>query len=703
VVTEPGAAPSATVPLNSLYRHGFARVASAIPAIRVGDVRGNTARTIELAQLADADHTALVVFPELGLVGYSSQDLFHQAALLEAALDGLEQVRTATKELRSLVVVGVPLRVGSTLFNVAAVLHRGEILGLVPKSYLPNYREFYEKRHFGAARQATVTHLDLLGQRQIPFGAALLFRATDLDNFVVAVEICEDLWVPIPPSTYASMAGATVIANLSASNITIAKASYRRELCSNQSARTFSAYVYTGAGFGESTTDLAWDGHGLVVENGTVLAETRRFADADQLVQADIDLDRLIADRLRTTSFADCVEDHRDALVHRSVDFELGLRHESAPLRREVSRFPFVPTDPSERDERCAEVYNIQRSGLATRLRATGIEKVVIGVSGGLDSTQALLVCVRCMDELGLPRSNVLGYTLPGFATSDATLANAHRLMTALGVTVAEIDIRPSALQTLRDLDHPAATGAPVYDLTYENVQAGARTALLFRLANYHDALVVGTGDLSELALGWCTYGVGDHMSHYGLNSSVPKTLIQYLVRWVADTEDVGAEAHDVLMAILATDISPELVPSDQHDGAASIQRSESFVGPYELQDFHLYYVLRFGYRPSKVAYLAHHAWGERDRGRWPETVDESERSQYDLQTICHWLRTFLQRFFATSQFKRSAMPDGPKVGSGGSLSPRGDWRAPSDSPATIWLDELDALASQLVDGRGLQ
>ncbi len=622
---------------------------------------GNAARTIELAQRAEADHAALVVFPELGLVGYSSQDLFHQQALLDAAVEGLDQVRAATEGLRTVLVVGTPLRVGDTLFNVAAVLQGGRILGLVPKSYLPNYREFYEKRHFGAARQAITDTVDVLDQRDVPFGASLLFRATDVDNFVVAVEICEDLWVPIPPSTYASMAGATVIANPSASNITIAKASYRRELCSNQSARTFSAYVYTGAGFGESTTDLAWDGHGLVVENGTVLAETRRFADTDQLVCADVDLDRLVADRLRTTSFRDCIEDHRAALHRRSVDFELGLHDETVRLRREVSRFPFVPADPAERDERCAEVYNIQRSGLATRLRATGIEKVVIGVSGGLDSTQALLIAVRCMDELGLPRSNVLGYTLPGFATSDATLANAHRLMTALGITAREIDIRPSALQTLRDLDHPAATGAPQYDLTYENVQAGARTALLFRLANYHDALVVGTGDLSELALGWCTYGVGDHMSHYGVNSSVPKTLIQYLVRWVAETDDIGAGARSVLAAILATDISPELVPSDSRDGAASIQRSESFVGPYELQDFHLYYVLRFGYRPAKVAYLAHHAWGDRRRGLWPETIADSDRREYDMTTICGWLRTFLQRFFATSQFKRSALPDGPE------------------------------------------
>jgi NAD+ synthase (glutamine-hydrolysing) len=684
--------------IDSLYRHGFARVAAAIPDLRVGDVPENATRTVELARAADADHAALVVFPELGLVGYSSQDLFHQEAVLDAALEGLDRVRAASSDLRSLVVVGAPLRFGHALFNVAVVLHRGEIVAVVPKSYLPNYREFYEKRHFSAARQATFDQVDLLGRRDVPFGSRLLIRARDIENFVVAIDICEDLWVPIAPSTYASMAGATVIANPSGSNITIAKADYRRELCANQSARTFSAYVYAGAGFGESTTDLAWDGHGLVLENGTVLAESRRFADSAQCISADIDLDRLIADRLRTTSFGDCIEDHRDALDYRSIEVELGFRDADAPLRREVSRFPFVPADPTARDERCAEVYNIQRSGLATRLRATGIEKVVIGVSGGLDSTQALLVAVRCMDELGLPRSNVLGYTLPGFATGAATLANAHRLMAALGVTAEEIDIRPSATQTLRDLGHPAATGAPVYDVTYENVQAGARTALLFRLANYHDALVVGTGDLSELALGWCTYGVGDHMSHYAVNSSVPKTLIQYLVRWVAESEDLGPGARDVLDAILATDISPELVPADTDDTAGSLQRSESVVGPYELQDFHLYYVLRFGYRPSKVAYLAHHAWGDRATGRWPESIVAADRNEYDRATICVWLRTFLHRFFATSQFKRSAIPDGPKVGSGGSLSPRGDWRAPSDGTAAVWIAELEAYAARLDD-----
>jgi len=718
-------------PFGSLYAHGVARVAAAIPEMAVTDVGRNVERTLELATRADADQAAVVVFPELGLTGYSSQDLFHQTALLDAALGALDRVREASLDLMPVLVLGLPLRVGHQLFNTAVVVHRGTILGVVPKSYLPNYREFYEKRHFSAARDAAFDAVALLGQT-VPFGTDLLFAATDVPDLVLGVEICEDLWAPIPPSSFLAMAGATVVANPSGSNITIGKDDYRRDLCSTHSAQTMSAYVYSAAGRGESTTDLAWDGHGLICENGNLLAESVRFADHSQLVTSDIDLDRLIADRLRTTSYGDAMGDHREALRVRTVDLTLGAAVATADLRREVSRFPFVPADPTARDERCAEVYAIQTAGLATRLRATGIDKVVIGVSGGLDSTQALLVAVRCMDELGLPRTNVLGYTLPGFATSERTLTNAHRLMEVLGVSSAEIDIRPAARQMLRDLDHPAADGEPVYDVTYENVQAGARTSLLFRLANQHGGLVLGTGDLSELALGWCTYGVGDQMSHYGVNSSVPKTLIQYLVRWVAEHESFAPGAREVLTSILDTRISPELVPgatttprrpgpsrsgkrarntgtaggqrtdddrrasADQSPAAGADdgpqQHSEDVVGPYELQDFHLYHVLRFGYRPTKVAYLAHHAWGDRTQGAWPDTIPVEQRNEYDLDTSTRWLREFLQRFFRSSQFKRSAMPDGPKVGSGGSLSPRGDWRAPSDGTAAVWLAELEAL-----------
>ncbi|MHB1139011.1 MAG: NAD(+) synthase [Microthrixaceae bacterium] len=691
---------------HSPYRHGFVRLAAAVPTVAVTEVEGNTDATIELIRRAHHEHVAVAVFPELGLTGYSAQDLFHQTPLLRAAEGGLERIRLATRELLPLVVVGVPLRVGHQLFNTAIVLHRGRVLGAVPKSYLPNYREFYEQRHFSAARAATVDVAEVLGT-EVPFGTDLLFRSSDVADLVVGVEICEDLWSPIPPSSRLALAGATVLVNPSGSNITIGKDDYRRALCTTHSAQTLSSYVYAAAGIGESTTDLAWDGHALVCENGNVLAESERYANHSQLVTADVDLDRLVADRIRTTSFRDTIVDHRDTLAVRTVGWTLDPPSVPTELRRRVSRFPFVPADPVERDRRCAEVYAIQTNGLATRLRATGIDKVVLGVSGGLDSTQALLVAVRCMDLLGLPRTNVLGYTLPGFATSDRTRTNAHLLMEALGVSAAEIDIRPAAQQMLEDLDHPAARGEPVYDVTYENVQAGARTSVLFRLANQHDALVIGTGDLSELALGWCTYGVGDQMSHYGVNGSVPKTLIQYLVRWVAEHQSFAPAAKAVLGSILGTAISPELVPTtpgeDDASGGASgdavagpHQRSEDVVGPYELQDFHLYHVLRFGYPPAKIAYLAQHAWGDRDRGDWPDTIPEPERREYDLATACRWQRELLRRFFGTSQFKRSAMPDGPKVGSGGSLSPRGDWRAPSDGSAAVWLAELDGLVERL-------
>jgi NAD+ synthase (glutamine-hydrolysing) len=571
------------------------------------------------------------------------------------------------------------------------VIHRGRLLGVVPKSYLPEYREYYEKRQFRAARDLLGEELRLLGER-VPFGADLMFAARDLPAFTLHVEICEDVWVPIPPSTYGALAGATVLANLSASNITIGKADYRRQLCASQSARTIAGYVFTAAGLGESTTDLAWDGQALIYENGDLLAEAARFAEGEQLILADIDLGRILADRSSTSSYGDSIHDHHEQLAGmRRIEFDLGPPGEAIELRRRVERFPYVPADPLSRRERCEEVYNIQVCGLETRLRATGIEKVLIGVSGGLDSTHALIVAARAIGRLGLPRTHVLGYTMPGFATSSLTLENARRLMQALGVTSGEIDIRPSATQMLHDLGHPAAAGEPVYDVTFENVQAGERTSHLFRLDNQHRALVVGTGDLSELALGWSTYGVGDQMSHYNVNASVPKTLIQFLLRWAIDTEQFDAQASDVVRSVLDTAISPELIPVQEPDSDRPRAESESIVGPYELQDFFLYYTLRFGYRPSKVAFLAHHAWHDRTLGSWPDLIPEERRNEYSLATIKHWLAVFLERFFQTSQFKRSAIPNAPKVGSGGSLSPRGDWRAPSDSSAAVWLDELRA------------
>jgi NAD+ synthase (glutamine-hydrolysing) len=586
-------------------------------------------------------------------------------------------------------VVGAPLRAEGGVFNTAVVIHRGRVLGVVPKSYLPEYREYYEERQFRAARELVGDTVELLGER-VPCGPDIVFEASDLPGFAFHVEVCEDLWTPIPPSTFGALAGATVLVNLSASNITIGKADYRRTLCQGHSARTLAAYVYTAAGAGESTTDLAWDGQALICENGEEVCEAERFALEEQLIYADVDLGRILSDRASTNSYGDSIHDHRERLARfRRVPFALGLADAIVPLRRRLERFPYVPADPVSRNERCEEVYNIQVRGLETRLRATGIQKVVIGVSGGLDSTHALIVVARAMDRLGLPRANVLAYTLPGFATGSHTKGNAWRLMEALGVTAAEIDITPSAQQMLEDLGHPAARGEKAYDITYENVQAGERTSHLFRLANYHDALVIGTGDLSELALGWATYGVGDHMSHYSVNASVPKSLIRFIIRWAIDTQQFSDDVSVVLQSVLDTAISPELIPVESGD--APTADSESKVGPYELQDFFLFHVLRFGYRPSKVAFLAHHAWHDRSSGPWPDLIPDEARNEYSLAEIKHWLGVFLDRFFRLSQFKRSALPNAPKVGSGGSLSPRGDWRAPSDASATVWLEELRA------------
>ena len=681
---------------DSPYAHGFVRVAAAVPHVRLGDPVYNATRTVELARLAADAQAALVVFPELGLAGYSSEDLFHQTALQDAAADALAQVVEASAELAPLIIVGAPVRAEGGLFNAALVVQRGRILGAVPKSYVPEYREYYEKRQFRAARDLIAPQLRILGQI-VPFSPDQLFASSDLDDFIVHVEICEDLWTPAPPSTFGAMAGATVLANLSASNITVAKADYRRALCENQSARTISGYVYSAAGLGESTTDVAWDGQAIIFENGTQLAQSERFSDDEQLVTADVDLDRILSDRSSMSSFGDSIHDHRERLRRFTrVEFELGETSAPSPLRRRVERFPYVPADPASRNERCEEVYNIQVRGLQTRMMATGIDKIVIGVSGGLDSTHALIVAARAVDRLHLPRANVLAYTLPGFATSQRTLTNAHALMKALDVTSNELDIRPSAKQMLKDIGHPAADGVPQYDVTYENVQAGERTSHLFRLANHHGGLVLGTGDLSELALGWSTYGVGDQMSHYSVNASVPKTLIQFMLRWAIDTDQFGSDADAVLTDVLDTAISPELIPSANGDADGPEQHSESIVGPYELQDFFLYYVLRFGYRPSKVAYLAEAAWGDRNRGAWPDLIPPERRNQYTRTEIVEWLEVFLRRFFQTSQFKRSALPNAPKVGSGGSLSPRSDWRAPSDSHAEAWLQELRAALMDL-------
>jgi NAD+ synthase (glutamine-hydrolysing) len=475
-----------------------------------------------------------------------------------------------------------------------------------------------------------------------------------------------------------------VIGNLSASNITIGKSKYRHQLAANQSARLVSAYLYAAAGFGESTTDLAWDGHAMIYENGNLLSESERFSTKAQVIYADIDLDRLAQDRMRLTTFGQNATDHKDKLIDfRSIEFDLDLPKGRILSAREFPRFPYIPADPGKRNERCYEAYNIQVQGLAKRLQASGIQNLVIGVSGGLDSTHALIVAARTMDLLGKPRSHVKSYTMPAFATTSKTYRNAIDLMNTLGVEANEVDIKPACMQMLTDIEHPFAEGKKVYDITFENVQAGQRTAHLFRLANMRNALVVGTGDLSELALGWSTYGIGDHMSHYNVNASVPKTLIQYLIRWVAETHQFSKDVSEILLKILDTEISPELIPGEGDDQPP--QKTEKTIGPYELQDFHNFYITRFGYLPTKIAFMAYLAWKDKTQGSWPD-VPQEKRNSYSLQEIKQWLHVYLNRFFKTSQYKRSCVPNSPKVGSGGSLSPRGDWRAPSDGEPAVWL-----------------
>jgi NAD+ synthase (glutamine-hydrolysing) len=670
---------------RSLYRHGFFRAAIATPVVSLASPAENARETLRLAGEAAERRAGLVLFPELGITGYANDDLFLQHALLDAAEAALAEILAASIDLPLVIVVGLPLRAEAKLFNCAAVVHRGAILGVAPKTYLPNYREFYEKRQFCPARQALSPSIPLLG-RDVPFGADLIFEARACPGFALHVEICEDLWAPIPPSSYAALGGATLLANLSASNASIGKADYRRLLCASQSGRCVAAYLYSAAGFGESTTDLAWDGQALVYENGELLAEADRFAVSSRVICADIDLDRLAQERARLTTFNDGAAIHRDSLLAmRRLPIAFEPPAGEIPLARAISRFPYVPSDRRRRDERCREVYEIQVQGLAQRLRSAKLQKAVIGISGGLDSAQALLVTARAFDLMGLPRTQILAYSLPGFATGEQTRQNALRLAHGLGVSAAEIDIRPAARRMLEDIGHPFARGEPVYDKTFENVQAGERASHLFRLANHHGGLVIGTSDLSELALGYTTYGVGDHMAHYSVNASVPKTLLRYLIAWVIEAGRLPEEAAAALAAILATPASPELVPATQ----GAIQRAEDEIGPYELQDFNLYYLSRYGYCPSKIAFLADHAWGAVERGDWPDLLTATERHAYDLPTIKRWLEIFLFRFIEQSQFKRSALPNGPKVGSGGSLSPRGDWRAPSDASAQAWIDEL--------------
>ncbi len=670
---------------RSLYRHGFARLASCTTRVALADPAANAEAVLRMARRCHDDAVALAVFPELGLSGYTIGDLLQQDVLLDAAEQAVARVVGGSAGLLPLLLVGAPVRHAGRLYNAAFAIHRGRLLGVVPKTYLPNYREFYERRHFVSGQGITGQQVSVAGL-SAPFGTDLLFAAEDLPDLVVHAEICEDFWVPVPPSSAAALAGATVLANLSASNITIGKADTRRMLCQSQSARCLAAYLYAAAGAGESTTDLAWDGQAGIYENGATLAETERFPEEDGCAVADVDLDMLRQERMRTGTFDDNGRAH-PATQWRRVAFRLDPPADDIGLRRPLERFPFVPSEPLRLQQDCFEAYNIQVSGLMQRLRSAGIKRVVIGVSGGLDSTQALIVAARAFDRLERPRTDILAYTMPGFGTGDATKANAWRLMRALGVSQAELDIRPAARQMLADMQHPFARGEPAYDVTFENVQAGLRTDYLFRLANQHDGIVIGTGDLSELALGWCTYGVGDQMSHYNVNAGMPKTMIQHLIRWIVSSDQFAPDVADTLLAILGTEISPELVPAE--DGKA-LQSTEATIGPYALQDFTLFHVLRYGFRPSKIAFLALHAWGDTAAGAWPPGFPDAQRVAYDLPEIRRWLGVFLHRFFGFSQFKRSAMPNGPKISAGGGLSPRGDWRAPSDGNARVWLEELE-------------
>jgi NAD+ synthase (glutamine-hydrolysing) len=668
------------------YSQGFVRVAACTHHTTIGDPASNAVSVLGLARECHDDGVALAVFPELTLSGYSIEDILLQDSLLDSVEDALFDIVSVSAGLLPVLVVGAPVRHGHRIYNAAVVIHRGVVLGVAPKSYLPTYREFYERRQLapGDGERGVIR----IGDIAAPFGPDLLFAASDLPGFVLHVEICEDMFVPIPPSAEAALAGATVLANLSGSPITIGRAEDRRLLARSASSRCLAAYVFAAAGEGESTTDLAWDGQTMVWENGVLLAESERFPKGERRSVADVDTELLRSERLRMGTFDDNRRHHRTVVESfRRIDFRVDPPAGDIGLRREVERFPFVPADPQRLQQDCYEAYNIQVSGLEQRLRALNYPKVVIGISGGLDSTHALIVAARAMDREGRPRSDILAFTLPGFATGDRTKRNATELCRALGVTFSEIDITETAKLMFKQIGHPFSRGEEVYDVTFENVQAGLRTDYLFRLANQRGGIVLGTGDLSELGLGWSTYGVGDQMSHYNVNAGVPKTLIQHLIRWVISSGQFESQVSEVLLSVLDTEITPELVPSGEEE---ELQSSEEKVGPFALQDFSLFYVLRYGFRPSKIAFLAWHAWRDSEQGNWPAGFPEDKRPSYSLKEIRHWLQVFVQRFYSFSQFKRSALPNGPKVSHGGALSPRGDWRAPSDMSARIWLDEIE-------------
>ena len=694
-MTQASAAPD--IEFRSAYDQGFARVAAVTLPVTLADPAANAAAVIARARRLGEEGVCLAVFPELGLTGYSIDDLLLSDVLLRETLAAIEAIRAASAGFLPAIVVGAPLRVGGRLFNCAVVIAGGAVRGAAPKSYPPAYREFYEKRHFACGGDAGERDIDVNGAR-VPFGTDLLFEVDDVPGLVFHAEVCEDMWVPVPPSSLAALAGATVLVNLSGSPVTVGRAEDRELLVRASSSRGLAAYVFAAAGQGESSTDLAWDGQTLVYENGELLGSTERFGEGARAAVVDVDIEGLLAERVRQGSF----EDNRRALLRpgagpggagfRTVRIgrgDLTVPRTDIGLRRAVDRFPFVPDDPARLAQDCYEAYNIQVAALVQRLRAIGEPRIVIGVSGGLDSTHALIVAARAVDRLGLGREHIHAITMPGFATSAGTKSNALALARALGCHVEELDIRPLAERMLAAMDHPygrGERGREVYDVTFENVQAGLRTDLLFRIAGRRGGIVLGTGDLSELALGWCTFGVGDQMAHYGVNAGIPKTLIQHLIRWVVAERLFPDDVGDVLLGILGTEISPELVPA--HEGEP-IQSTQARIGPYALQDFTLWHVLRRGSRPSRIAFLAERAWADPSAGAWPPGLPEEERVAYDLAAIRRWELVFFRRFFS-NQFKRSTLPNGPKVVAGGSLSPRGDWRMPSDAAGAAWIAELE-------------
>lgn len=709
---------------RSVYDQGFARIAAVTAPVAPANPAKNAQTTIALLHEAQAQGVAVAVFPELNLTGYAIDDLFLQEVLLEQTLAAIESVRQASTELTVMAVVGAPLRQGNRLYNCALAIQGGRVYAVAPKTFLPNYREFYEKRHFASGASASATSITLPGVGDgptgddapaatpatptanpvaspdspaaaqvspsgavVPFGNKLLLDFPHIPGMVLHMEVCEDLWVPVAPSAQAALAGANVLVNLSGSPITVGRADDRELLARSASLRCNAAYVYAAAGEGESSTDLSWDGQTMIYELGEKLAETERFPQGPRMAVADVDIRALASERLRQGSFDDNrIEQQAAASDYRTISVPLVPTRADIGLRRPLDRFPFVPDDPARLAQDCYEAYSIQVAGLEQRLRAIGNPKLVIGVSGGLDSTHALIVAARAMDRLGRPRSDIIAITMPGFATTAGTKRNAIDLATRLGCTFEEIDIRPVATQMLKDMGHPFGRGEEVYDVTFENVQAGLRTDFLFRIANERGGIVLGTGDLSELALGWCTFGVGDQMAHYGVNAGIPKTLIQHLIRWVVAEKIFDDAVGATLLSVLDTEISPELVPSK--DGEP-IQSTQAKIGPYPLQDFTLFQVLRRGARPSRIAFLAEKAWHDASTGHWPVGIPENEQVAYQLPEIRKWLELFIKRFFA-NQFKRSTLPNGPKVVAGGTLSPRGDWRMPSDASGAAWLSELE-------------